>query len=145
MENLDATTVRLQWDKVSGATGYSVHVRSIRDNTAFRVDGTTAQTSYEVAWLFPGNWNFEFCISAYNGNLESAPVSCNNPPVCCGYEKRDLVSTEYPQAENNSAFSNSTSSFGGMSMGSLFTTFQQSIGLALDTESDHSLAIPGKI
>ncbi|KAL4749306.1 hypothetical protein BDW72DRAFT_204849 [Aspergillus terricola var. indicus] len=145
VQNLDATTVRLQWDSVSGASGYSVHVRSVRDNTAFRVDGTTAQTSYEVAWLFPGNWNFEFCVSAFNGNLETAPVSCIIPPVCCGYEKRDLVPTVYSRAENSNAFSNSTSSFGGIYMGDLFATFQQSIALALNTESNHDLGISGEI
>ncbi|GFF83996.1 hypothetical protein IFM60648_06888 [Aspergillus lentulus] len=71
-----------------------------KDNTARKLDGTTTETSYEVGFLFPGSWNFEFCVSAFNGNLETAPVSCITPPVCCGYRKRDLVPGNYTVAED---------------------------------------------
>ncbi|GFF87398.1 hypothetical protein IFM47457_07484 [Aspergillus lentulus] len=71
-----------------------------KDNTARKLDGTTTETSYEVGFLFPGSWNFEFCVSAFNGNLETAPVSCITPPVCCGYIKRDLVPGNYTVAED---------------------------------------------
>jgi lysophospholipase L1-like esterase len=99
VHTIDATAIRLEWNAVSGASGYSVYFRSVRDNTAQKLDGTTTETSYGVGFLFPGNWNFEFCVSAFNGNLETAPVSCIIPPVCCGFKKRDLVPGNYTVAE----------------------------------------------
>lgn len=100
VHTIDATTIRLEWNAVFGTSGYGVYYRSVRDNTARKLDGTTTETSYEVGFLFPGSWNFEFCVSAFNGNLETAPVSCITPPVCCGYIKRDLVPGNYTVAED---------------------------------------------
>ncbi|KAL5002990.1 hypothetical protein BDV10DRAFT_156740 [Aspergillus recurvatus] len=145
VDNLDATTVRLEWNAVTGASGYSVHVRSVRDNTALRLDGTTDKTSYGIGFLFPGNWNFEFCVAAFNGNLETAPVSCIIPPVCCGFEKRDLVSEDYIVAENTSMVYNSTGLVEDKEIGDLFAIFQRTTELASLIEPLHSLRMSEEI
>ncbi|KAL3490225.1 fibronectin type III domain protein [Aspergillus germanicus] len=123
--NIDATTVELTWNAVSGASGYAVYQRSVLDNTALRVDGTTTDPSHGIAFLFPGTWNYEFCVSAYNGNLETAPVTCIIPPICCGYEKRDLVPVNYTIAENTSAIYNSSSLVEDKGIRDLFAVYQQ--------------------
>lgn len=88
--NVDPTTVTLSWSAATNAVGYSIWVRSIRDDTEFRIDGTTTDTSWTVAFLFPGTWNYEFCVAGYNGNLETDHDVCVTPPVYPGYEsKRD--------------------------------------------------------
>ncbi|RHZ67377.1 uncharacterized protein CDV56_109579 [Aspergillus thermomutatus] len=145
VHTIDATSIRLEWNAVSGASGYSIHVRSVRDNTALRVDGTTAETSYGVGFLFPGNWNFEFCVSAFNGNLEIAPASCIIPPVCCGFEKRDLVPEDYTVAENVSTVYNSTSLVEDKEIRDLFVILQQTAEFASLIEPGHSLRMQEKI
>jgi len=113
VKNLEPTTVELSWTGSANAVGYAIYVRSIRDNTAFKLDGTTLKTTYEVGFLFPGTWNFEFCASAYNGNLESAHTACVVPPVYPGFGKRDEVLPENGTfvATNTSMAYNSTSMF----------------------------------
>ena len=145
VENLDATTVRLRWNGVSGASGYGIYVRSVRDNTALRLDGTTAETTYGVGFLFPGNWNFEFCVTAFNGNSETAPVSCIQPPVCCGFEKRDEVPEDYVIAENTSTVYNMTSFSEDKDIADLFAIFQQTAELASLIEPAHSLRMGDEI
>ncbi|KAG8630262.1 hypothetical protein KVT40_001881 [Elsinoe batatas] len=73
----DATTVELGWAAVAGASGYKVYLRNINDGSAYSTDGGVIQgTSHGIAFLFPGVWNFEFCVSALVGSLESARSPC---------------------------------------------------------------------
>jgi hypothetical protein len=130
VNTIDATTIRLEWNAVSGASGYNVYVRSVRDNTALKLDSTTTETSKEVGFLFPGNWNFQFCVSAMNGNLETAPVSCVIPPVCCGYKKRDLVPGNYTVAEKTSSVDNLTGVADDKGLAELFAVYQQTAEFA---------------
>jgi lysophospholipase L1-like esterase len=130
VNTIDATTIRLEWNAVSGASGYNVYVRSVRDNTALKLDSTTTETSKEVGFLFPGNWNFQFCVSAMNGNLETAPVSCVIPPVCCGYKKRDLVTGNYTVAEKTSSVDNLTGVAEDKGLADLFAIYQQTAEFA---------------
>ncbi|KAJ2897714.1 hypothetical protein MKZ38_004491 [Zalerion maritima] len=93
--NQDATTVVISWTGATGAAaGYAIYWRSIREGaeTELSLGGTTTDTSYGVGFLFPGTWYHEFCVAAYNGNLESASV-CVTPPVYPGYErkKRNMI------------------------------------------------------
>jgi lysophospholipase L1-like esterase len=108
--NTDPTTVQLSWTASANAAGYAVYVRSVRDNTNFNLDGKTTATTYGVGFLVPGTWNFEFCVSAYNGNLESAHTACVIPPVYPGYSKRDEVPVfgNSTVVVNNSPVYNST-------------------------------------
>ena len=135
--NIDATTVRLNWHVSMGVSGYNVYVRSVRDNTALRLDGTTTQTSHEVYMLFPGVWNYEFCVSAFNGNAETAPVTCIIPPVCCGFEKRDQVPKNYTISENTSTVYNSTGLVEDEGLSDLFTAYQQTAEFASFVDPHH--------
>ncbi|KAH8896067.1 hypothetical protein GQ53DRAFT_804167 [Thozetella sp. PMI_491] len=47
-----------------------------QDATTFAM---TSDTTQQVSCLFPGTWYYEFCVSAYNGNVES-PITCTIPP-----------------------------------------------------------------
>lgn len=78
INTLDATSVQVAWDSVSTAAGYRVWVRNKTDGEEFKTDeyGTTRANSHEIFFLFPGVWNFEFCVTSYNGNLESARSKC---------------------------------------------------------------------
>ncbi|MFF5922700.1 fibronectin type III domain-containing protein [Streptomyces flavochromogenes] len=82
IQSLDATTVRLTWQGSAQAAGYRVWVRNATEGGPFTADrSTTDTTSHEVAFLFPGNWNFEFCVSAFNGALESHRSGCVRVPL----------------------------------------------------------------
>ncbi|MFF0429453.1 fibronectin type III domain-containing protein [Streptomyces sp. NPDC004520] len=82
IRSLDATTVRLTWQGSAQAAGYQVWVRNVTTGGPFTADqSTTDTTSHEIAFLFPGNWNFEFCVSAFNGALESHRSGCVSVPL----------------------------------------------------------------
>ncbi|MFI5497111.1 fibronectin type III domain-containing protein [Actinoplanes sp. NPDC051859] len=80
----DPTTVQMSWTGASQAAGYHVWVRNVNggssDNPAptsseIIVDGTT----HSIAFLYPGTWNYEFCVSAVNGVAESEKSPCVTP------------------------------------------------------------------
>ena len=89
--NIDATTVQLTWSSAYGAVGYSIQYQSLLSPGLVVTDGTTTENTYQIAFLFPGTWHYEFCITAYNGNLESACSSYVVPPVYPGYSEKTLV------------------------------------------------------
>ena len=85
VKNVDATTVSLSWTGSSGAAGYRIWIRSIsKQGEAWRSDATTDKTTYDVAYLFPGTWTYEYCVSAFNGILESGKTTCVTPPKTSG-------------------------------------------------------------
>lgn len=103
--NVDPTTVAITWSASAGAAEYALYVRSVRDNTAFQLSGTTTTTTYGWGFLFPGTWNFQFCVAALNGALQSAYVNaCVIPPVYPGYSQSDAAL----HSPTIRAFSNST-------------------------------------
>jgi hypothetical protein len=73
VEALDKTTIRLSWSASDNAAGYRVWLRNFEEGGNLEADpyGSTKETTKEIYFLYPGTWNFEFCVSAYNGNLES--------------------------------------------------------------------------
>lgn len=89
--NIDPTTVQLSWNAAPNAAGYAVYWRSLLDGASgtASLDQITLSTSAQVGFLFPGTWHSEFCIAAYNGNMESVR-QCVIPPVYPGYETRRL-------------------------------------------------------
>lgn len=93
--NLDPTTIQLTWQGSGSATGYGIYTRSVKSSDPSKLQGTTTETSQGVAFLYPGTWNYEFCISAYNGNLESDHTTCVIPPVYPGFRKRDEIPGTY--------------------------------------------------
>ena len=91
--NTDPTTVILVWTGAVGdVAGYAIYMHSIRKGAETDLEevAQTDGTSYGIAFLYPGTWNYEFCVVAYNGNLESSK-KCATPEVYPGYEKRDLA------------------------------------------------------
>ncbi|CAK7228616.1 hypothetical protein SBRCBS47491_006966 [Sporothrix bragantina] len=86
---VDGTTIQFSWSRVANAAGYTLYMRSVKDgaSAAYKVIGSTTDTSQGVAFLFPSIWTYEFCVGSYNGNLQSSygGAACVTPPVCCGY------------------------------------------------------------
>lgn len=75
----DPTTVQLTWNASSQAAGYRVWIRnaSVDGGGTYEPDMFTADgTSHGVGFLFPGTWNYEFCVTAFNGSAESSRSEC---------------------------------------------------------------------
>ncbi|MFE9123472.1 GDSL-type esterase/lipase family protein [Streptomyces sp. NPDC007172] len=83
VKSLDATTVQLRWKGSPEAAGYRVWVRNVNDPSGSPTPDpyVTDTPDHQIAFLFPGNWNFEFCITATNGTLESGKSSCVRVPL----------------------------------------------------------------
>ncbi|KAI0127497.1 hypothetical protein BJ170DRAFT_375054 [Xylariales sp. AK1849] len=67
----------MMWDDASQAYAYNLWVRDVTNNgdyqlQPFAIEGLCGT----VTFLFPGAWNFEFCVSAFNGTLESERSAC---------------------------------------------------------------------
>jgi hypothetical protein len=70
--------VQLQFDGTFAAAGYRVWKRSINGPTdAYEPElfGALSTCRYS-SYLLGGAWNYVFCASSYNGNLESAKSVC---------------------------------------------------------------------
>ncbi|MET9359733.1 fibronectin type III domain-containing protein [Streptomyces sp. NPDC006632] len=83
IRSLDDTTVQLNWQGSPQAAGYRVWWRNINDpGQTYKTDEDFFDNpDRQVAFLFPGAWNFEFCVSAINGALESGRSSCVSVPA----------------------------------------------------------------
>ncbi|WP_124278880.1 fibronectin type III domain-containing protein [Streptomyces sp. ADI93-02] len=80
---VDPTTVELDWNGAKSAAGYRLWVSNIKDGgtTPPKADENIIEdTHYGVGFLFPGVWNYEFCVTAVNGSLESGKSNCVIPP-----------------------------------------------------------------
>ncbi|KAK4995732.1 hypothetical protein LTR66_004499 [Elasticomyces elasticus] len=83
--NQDPTTVQLTWNAVPGAAGYRIYASQDQFAGGHQDrSGTVVVTnSYGIYFMFPGTWHYRICVSALNGNLESAQT-CVTPPVAPG-------------------------------------------------------------
>lgn len=79
----------LTWNAVVNAAGYTVVRRNIKDGTTVR--NVTSQACYDDTLPATGTGNYNYSISAYNGNSNSAQgpyvmapssVSGNSPALC---------------------------------------------------------------
>ena len=86
VKNTDPTTAQLSWAASSGAAGYLVYTQNINNATdTSKTDGVVlAETQKGIAYMFPGTWNYEICITAINGNFESQK-KCIIPPKYPGF------------------------------------------------------------
>lgn len=88
IKSLDATTVQLDWSGSPQAAGYRVWYRNRTESGPWQTDEYISDTPDRgIAFLFPGNWNFEFAVTAVNGQMESArsgAVSVPAPPSTGG-------------------------------------------------------------
>lgn len=82
----DPTTVQLTWTGSEQAAGYRVWTRNINNGSQSTAGeqpvGTTTSTG--VAYLYPGTWNYEFCVTAINGAAESGKSNCVVAPRPAG-------------------------------------------------------------
>ncbi|WKD30886.1 NPP1 family protein [Streptomyces xanthophaeus] len=73
----DPTTVQLTWSGSPQAAGFRVWVRNINNGSQSSADEFIVDSTHRgIAYLFPGTWNYEFCVTAVNGALESAKSDC---------------------------------------------------------------------
>ncbi|KAH7031699.1 LOW QUALITY PROTEIN: uncharacterized protein B0I36DRAFT_410163 [Microdochium trichocladiopsis] len=74
----DAVTVQLRYDGDGNAAGYHVWTRNVNEpGSVLKKDPYAAgSTCWGVTFLFPGVWNYEYCMTAVNGNEESALSAC---------------------------------------------------------------------
>ncbi|KAE8402489.1 hypothetical protein BDV37DRAFT_295350 [Aspergillus pseudonomiae] len=74
----DPTTVHMTWGKSANAAGYRLWNRNVHDSTSVLTaqNGTVETTCSDQYFLFPGTWNYEWCVSAFNGGLESERGAC---------------------------------------------------------------------
>ncbi|KAI1853038.1 hypothetical protein JX265_012794 [Neoarthrinium moseri] len=74
----DSTTVQLQWTGSSAAARYRWWTRNISDGSASTSSdpSSTDVACHFIGWLFPGVWNFEFCVSGYDGVNEFVKGNC---------------------------------------------------------------------
>lgn len=77
---VDATTIELKWPVSAQAAGYRVWVRNLTNGEQSHTDQNIINgPTYGVAYLYPGVWNYEFCLTAINGDLESGKSNCVVP------------------------------------------------------------------
>jgi hypothetical protein len=79
MAVIDLTTLHMTWDGSLIDAGYNLWVQNVNaaNSTLSELgpgDGTS--TCDDVYYLFPGVWNFEFCVMAFNGNDYSGLSNC---------------------------------------------------------------------
>jgi hypothetical protein len=82
--SVDATTATVSWTASPTATGYRIWTRNINDGSVSKPGDVTDQTSGGFAYMIPGVWNFEFCVTAVNGDLESPKSQCKVAPRPAG-------------------------------------------------------------
>jgi lysophospholipase L1-like esterase len=123
--NIDPTTVQLTWSGSAGAAGYAIYYRSTSGSSDYTQIGTVTETSEVVGFLFPGTWHYQYCVSAYNGNMESSHTACIIPPVYPGYTKRDELKGDSTVVANTSRVYNSTTMMQDTRLRNMFAKISQ--------------------
>lgn len=81
----DVTTVQLSWKGSAQAAGYRVWIRNTNNGSQSAADESViSKTNHGIAFLVPGTWNYEFCMTAVNGALESGKSNCVVAPRPAG-------------------------------------------------------------
>ncbi|MEU1750150.1 GDSL-type esterase/lipase family protein [Micromonospora arida] len=77
---IDASSVKIDWNKSTDAAGYRVWVRNLGNGDEEHVSPENIMdTTWGVGFLVAGAMNYEFCVTAINGALESAKTTCTRP------------------------------------------------------------------
>ena len=76
--SIDDTTIQMDWCGSHEAAGYHFWSRNINvEGSVLLVENSSITgTSVRKWFLYPGVWNYEFCVSAFNGELESDLSNC---------------------------------------------------------------------
>ncbi|MEU6486590.1 fibronectin type III domain-containing protein [Streptomyces sp. NPDC046887] len=84
IRSVDPVTVQLNWKGSREAAGYRVWIRDNYRGGGFTADEVISDTPERgITFLFPGNWNYDFCVTAVNGAAESGRSNCvalSKPP-----------------------------------------------------------------
>ncbi|MCP2168485.1 Fibronectin type III domain-containing protein [Goodfellowiella coeruleoviolacea] len=107
VSTMDPTTVELNWRGSLEAAGYRLWVQNINESgsTPHADENIIDGTKYGVAFLFPGVWNYKFCVTAVNGAYESARSNCVIPDRPVGSAASAQSSTR-PEAPANAMDAN---------------------------------------
>ncbi|KAF2255435.1 hypothetical protein BU26DRAFT_448876, partial [Trematosphaeria pertusa] len=78
VETQDGVTVVMTFTGSEGAANYRAWVRNVNNaSDVLHSDNTVVNSPcIGITFLFPGVWNYEFCVTATNGNLESGKSDC---------------------------------------------------------------------
>ncbi|KAH0523889.1 hypothetical protein TsFJ059_008835 [Trichoderma semiorbis] len=78
----EGATVQLTFDSNPNAYAYGFYTRSLLEpDQPYILGGYTSEVPcIGVTFLFPGAWNFEFCVVAYNGDSSSPMSECVQGP-----------------------------------------------------------------
>ncbi|KAG9506573.1 hypothetical protein J7337_000106 [Fusarium musae] len=96
----DRTSVHITWTGSDSAGGYHVWNRNVNQKgSKFEiVSNVTGSTCLDDFLLFPGTWNYEWCISAYNGNDESPQGPAKLAPSPASGVDKDASAPTCPTA-----------------------------------------------
>ncbi|RBQ72054.1 hypothetical protein FVER14953_09857 [Fusarium verticillioides] len=96
----DSTSVHITWTGSDSAGGYHVWNRNVNQKgSKFEiVSNVTGSTCLDDFLLFPGTWNYEWCISAYNGNDESPQGPAKLAPSPASGVDKDASAPTCPTA-----------------------------------------------
>ncbi|KAF3066283.1 hypothetical protein CFAM422_009276 [Trichoderma lentiforme] len=78
----EGATVQLTFNSDPNAFSYGFYTHSLMEpNQPYVLGGYTSDVPcIGVTFLFPGAWNYEFCVVAYNGNSSSPMSECVQGP-----------------------------------------------------------------
>ncbi len=107
IRSVDPATVHLDWKGSPEAAGYRVWVRNNYTGGDFTADEYISDTTDRgIAFLVPGNWNYDFCVTAVNGAAESGRSNCVSlpkPPPTGDVEPRSAGKTPSAAGKSPSA------------------------------------------
>ncbi|KAH6638475.1 SGNH hydrolase-type esterase domain-containing protein [Boeremia exigua] len=81
VKSIDNYELQLKWAAdVVYTVGYRVWIRNTKDGKPATTDeyGTTTDLTYSIFFMF-SPWDYEFCVTAYNGDVESPKSNCMIP------------------------------------------------------------------
>ena len=102
----DGATVRLDFEGGEGAANYRAWIRNVNNASDFSKPDLTVANSpcIGVTFLFPGAWNYEFCVTALNGrfgspillrtyadNVSPLPGNLESPRSNCVIASKDVT------------------------------------------------------
>ncbi|RAL11188.1 uncharacterized protein BO97DRAFT_347859, partial [Aspergillus homomorphus CBS 101889] len=112
----DPTTIHMTWGKSANAAGYRLWNRNVHaaGSVLTALNATVETTCSDQYYLFPGTWNYEWCVSAFNGDLESPKGSCVvAPSPAAGGGAIQTCPAPAPWCPNRSSSGSSGSGGGG--------------------------------
>lgn len=122
----DPTSIYGTFNEVPGAAGYTLWIRNTNDPESVSTpqNATLPTACFTDFYLFPGAWYYEFCVSSFNGNLESGKSECIRPARPSGTSPAGSCPSPAawctdPQSSGSSGGGSGSSGGGGAASGSV--------------------------